>query len=235
MATHVQPPGASYLGPITDTNRWHNFQHRPDDIFICTPPKCGTTWAQATCAMLVLGTTDHGHQPGVISPWIDAAFAPIDEYLAKVEAQTHRRYIKTHTPFDGIPYYPECTYLVVLPDPRDAFLSGSNHRDNMNDQDLALTSFPNGDNAFRDWLGERRTEGAWDRFNLAAFVHFFRTYWQYRDLDNVHLFHYADLKRDLPGTISAMAGALGIVLDDAQLSSYAAAASFDNMRRQRNG
>jgi aryl sulfotransferase len=51
-----------YKGPITDTSRWQNFKPRPDDIFICTPPKCGTTWTQAIVAMLVFGKADHGDQ-----------------------------------------------------------------------------------------------------------------------------------------------------------------------------
>jgi aryl sulfotransferase len=145
----TQPPqGRLYRGPITDTSRWQDFRHRADDIFICTPAKCGTTWTQAICAMLVFGRVDHGQQPGAVSPWIDAAFAPIDDYLAKVESQTHRRFLKTHTPLDGIPYRPECTYLVVLRDPRDAYFSGRNHRKNLTDRTLAAGTFPGGEDAF---------------------------------------------------------------------------------------
>ncbi len=62
----------TYFGPLTDSSRWQNFKHRQDDIFICTPPKCGTTWTQAIIAMLVFGKVDHGLKPGLISPWIDA-------------------------------------------------------------------------------------------------------------------------------------------------------------------
>ena len=59
------------------------------------PPKCGTTWTQAIFAMLIFGKVEHGLKPGIISPWIDAQLAPIDEYLEKVESQEHRRFIKT--------------------------------------------------------------------------------------------------------------------------------------------
>lgn len=231
MPKQIPSQRVSYLGPVTDTSRWQNFQHRSDDIFICTPPKCGTTWTQAICAMLVFGTPDHGQQPGVISPWIDASFAPIEEYLAKVAAQSHRRYIKTHTPFDGIPYFAECTYLVVFRDPRDVYFSGSNHRDNMNDQQLALMAFPGGDNAFHDWLHESRVPGAWDRYTLDAITHFFKTYWACRDLENVHLYHYTDMKRDLKGAIASIADVVGIPIDERQLAAYTAAASFDRDRK----
>jgi aryl sulfotransferase len=231
MTATLPPQGESYLGPVTDTSRWANFQHRPDDIFVCTPPKCGTTWTQAICAMLVFGTTDHGVQPGMISPWIDAAFAPIEDYLKQVEAQTHRRFLKTHTPFDGIPYFPSSPYLVVFRDPRDVYISSLNHRDNMTDHDLAHRVFPSGSQAFRDWLTQVRAPGTWDLYSLDSFVHFFKTYWTYRHLENVHVFHYADMKRDLKSAIAAMAAALGVPVNDQQLTAFTAAASFSTMKR----
>jgi aryl sulfotransferase len=224
--------GVTYLGPITDTGRWDNFQRRPDDIFVCTPPKCGTTWTQAICAMLVFGSADHGQQPGVVSPWIDADFAPIEEYLQLVETQEHRRYLKTHTPLDGIPYHPECTYLAVFRDPRDVFFSGINHRDNMTDQELANSAFPSGEDAFQRWLDEVREPDTWDLQSVDSLVHFFNTYWPYRDLPNVHLYHYSDMKRDLRGAIGSMAAACNIELNDAQLDAYTQAASFDSMKQK---
>jgi aryl sulfotransferase len=223
--------GNIYLGPITNTNRWENFQYRADDIFVCTPPKCGTTWTQAICAMLIFGKVDHGMQPGVISPWIDAEFAPIEEDLLRVEEQTHRRYIKTHTPLDGIPYHSECTYLVVMRDPRDVYFSGLNHRDNMTDEETAHSAFPSGDNAFSDWLSAVREPDTWDLQSLHSLTHFFKSYWDYRDLPNVHMFHYSDMKRDLTGTIGAMAKALNVACDEEQLKAYAIGASFDTMKK----
>ncbi|TDJ22422.1 MAG: sulfotransferase domain-containing protein [Gammaproteobacteria bacterium] len=232
MASDVPKQSASYLGPITDSSRWEKFQHRPDDIFVCTPPKCGTTWTQAICAMLVFGKVDHGTQPGVISPWIDAQFAPIDDYLKQVEAQTHRRFIKTHTPLDGIPYFPECTYLAVFRDPRDVFFSMLNHRDNMTDAELAFSTFPSGPSAFADWLAQEHEPGTWDVQGLAALVQFFKTYWQYRDLPNIHLFHFSDMKGDLKGAIVAMAKALDFVVDDTLLGEMTEAARFESMKRR---
>lgn len=228
--SQVPTNSESYLGPITDTSRWENFQHRADDIFICTPPKCGTTWTQAICAMLVFGTTDHGKQVSSISPWIDAAFAPIDAYLAEIDQQAHRRFIKTHTPFDGIPYYPECTYLVIFRDPRDVYLSGINHRDNMTDEELANSVFPSGANAYSDWLHAVREPGTWDLQSVDSLAHFYRSYWPYRDLPNVHIHHYTDMKNELQRAIGSMALALGVSYSDAQLAEFAEAASFESMK-----
>jgi hypothetical protein len=41
-------------GFVFDSSRWDSFERRPGDIIICTPPKCGTTWTQMICALLVL-------------------------------------------------------------------------------------------------------------------------------------------------------------------------------------
>jgi aryl sulfotransferase len=232
MDTTKPHQSATYVGPITDSNRWANFKHRPDDIFICTPPKCGTTWTQAICAMLVSGKVDHGTQPGLVSPWIDADFLPIEECLELVEAQTTRRYIKTHTPLEGIPYFEECTYLVIFRDPRDAYCSGMNHRDNMSDQELAGRSFTSGPTAFTDWLNGVREPDTWDLQSLDSFVHFFKTYWRSRHEPNIHIYHYADMKRDLKNAIASMAENLEIELTDSLLSEMAGAASFDSMKRK---
>ena len=48
-----------YSGFATDSTRWDDFRHRDDDIFICTPCKCGTTWTQALCALLIFKNPEH--------------------------------------------------------------------------------------------------------------------------------------------------------------------------------
>lgn len=230
MSGNRPPQGTVYLGPITDTRRWAPFEHRPDDIFICTPPKCGTTWTQAICAMFVFGGPEHGHQPGVVSPWVDAIFSELDDCMAQVSAQTHRRYLKTHTPLDGIPFHEACTYLVIFRDPRDTFFSSVNHRNNMNDQELALATFPSGEQAFEDWLHGVRPDGGWDFVSLDSLCHFINSYWPYKNLPNVHFFHYSDMKRDLRSAVAGMAVATETELSDVQIDAYAAAADFGAMK-----
>ena len=220
-----------YVGQITDTHRWEAFKHRSDDIFICTPPKCGTTWTQAICASLVFGTADHGQSPAFISPWIDAKLDPLEEYLKVVDAQPHRRFIKTHTPLDGIPFYPSSQYLAVFRDPREAYISGSNHRDNMNNRQLAESTFPSGDNAFDFWLYGENKPGGWDKWTLHALVHLFKTYWDAHDRSNIHLFHYSDMKANLPRAISQMAVALGYEYGEDKVAEFAKAASFEHMKK----
>jgi hypothetical protein len=68
--------------------------------------------------------------PAAARPAVALARAPrdpIDEVLAAYEAQPHRRIVKTHTPLDGLPYWPEVSYVFCGRDPRDVFLSGIDH------------------------------------------------------------------------------------------------------------
>jgi len=171
-----------------------------------------------------------GNSPAFFSPWIDAEFAPIDDYLQRIEAQSHRRYIKTHTPFDGIPFHQECKYFMVLRDPRDVFFSGLNHRNNMNDQELANNVFSI--SGFSEWIHSEREIGQWDHVSLESITHFFNSYWPYRNLPNVHIFHYSDMKRDLVGSVTQMSRALGYTYSESELAAFADAADFKNMKNR---
>ena len=52
-----------YEASMYDSNRWDGFELRPGDIIISTPPKCGTTWTQMICALLIL------QEPELRSRW----------------------------------------------------------------------------------------------------------------------------------------------------------------------
>ena len=120
-----------YEGTVFDSSRWDGFELRPGDIIIGTPPKCGTTWTQMICALLVLQEPELPLPLDTLSPWIDMVTRARTEVFADLAAQTHRRFIKTHTPLDGIPNDPTVTYICVGRDPRDVALSMDRHIDNM--------------------------------------------------------------------------------------------------------
>src|SRR3954466_2058400 len=121
-----------YEGVVFDSSRWDGFELRAGDIIISTPPKCGTTWAQMICALLVLQEPVLPLPLDTLSPWLDMVTRSRPELFADLAAQTHRRFIKTHTPLDGIPHDPTVTYICVGRDPRDVALSMDRQIDNMN-------------------------------------------------------------------------------------------------------
>jgi aryl sulfotransferase len=219
-----------YNGQITEAHRWESFRHRPDDIFICTPPKCGTTWTQTIVAMLVFGRADIEVEPGTVSPWLDANFAPPEVINSVLENQSHRRFIKTHTPLDGIPFFPECTYLAIYRDPRDVYFSMINHLKNMT-AEWAEKRVPRDlREGFREWARAPLVEGLAQQNSLSFLVHHFESFWRYRQLPNLHFFHYSDMLRDLPGSIETMGKAIGISTSPQEADRMARTASFTNMK-----
>lgn len=87
-----------YATFVHDSARWDSFTPRDGDIVISPPPKCGTTWMQMICALLIFGTPSLDRPLDQISPRLDALTSDLADVLALLEAQTHRRFIKTHTP-----------------------------------------------------------------------------------------------------------------------------------------
>jgi len=227
---HLPTRTGRYNGPITEAQRWDSFRHRHDDIFICTPPKCGTTWTQTIIAMLVFGRADIDVEPATISPWLDANFTPMAAINAMLEAQQHRRFIKTHTSLDGIPFFPECTYLCVYRDPRDTYFSMVSHLKNMN-AEWVKSAIPADVHAgFREWAQAPFIDGLAQQRSLANVAQHFRSFWRYRDLPNLHFFHYADLSRDIVGSIMDIAAAIGVRVTAEEAQAMARTASFENMK-----
>ena len=126
-----QAPRTRYRSIVADSARWDGFVFRPGDIIISTPPKCGTTWTQMLCALLIFDGPAFPALLDQMSPWLDMSIRPLAEVTAALAAQTHRRFIKTHTPLDGLPLHADVTYLVVGRDPRDVAISSEHHAANL--------------------------------------------------------------------------------------------------------
>ena len=122
----VRPAARVYRTWIVDSRRWDHYRPRPTDIVIATYPKCGTTWMQRIVGLLVFQSPEP--RPIMqISAWIDRRFPePIEAVAARIEAQDHRRFLKTHLPFDGLPIHEEVKYVHVARDGRDACMSFHN-------------------------------------------------------------------------------------------------------------
>ncbi len=71
-----------YQDWFSDNARWERFALRPGDIVISTPAKCGTTWMQTLCVMLVLNTETFDQPLSRISPWLDMQLHDIGEVVA---------------------------------------------------------------------------------------------------------------------------------------------------------
>jgi aryl sulfotransferase len=174
--------------------------------------------------------------------WLDNDHKPLDEVLSRLEAQQHRRCIKTHLPLDGLPYFPALKYIVVGRDGRDVFMSLWNHYRNFlpaqyehhQGANPASTALPPCPADIRDfwqaWISQGwfdwETEGYpfWSNFRHG------QTWWDYRHLPNILFVHFNDLLADLPGEVGRIAAFLEIPLADDMAAAIAAATSFDSMK-----
>jgi hypothetical protein len=238
-----------YRSFVSDNARWEGFPFRGDDIVISTPPKCGTTWTQTLCVMLVLGTTELPAPLSEISPWLDMQTNELSSIVTRLESQTHRRVIKTHTPFDGLPVAAGVTYICVGRDPRDVSLSWDHHMANMDMENFInarigavgmddveelgpMPEPPPEDpvERFWQWADYDGDSGAMLGITLPNILRHLQTFWDVRDRPGIALFHYSDLSADLAGEVRCLAGALGIDASDELVERIATAATFGAMR-----
>ena len=119
-----------YRSIVYDSDRWDGVDLRAGDIVISTPPKCGTTWTQMICGLLVFQAPELPGPISELSPWIDQEVRSRKALRSMLDAMEHRRFLKTHTPLDGIPNDPTVTYICGGRDPRDVALSMDHHIDN---------------------------------------------------------------------------------------------------------
>jgi len=231
----------TYADMIYDSRRWDAFTPRKGDIVVATPAKCGTTWTQMICALLVHQTPDFPAPLTRLTRWIERHSEPAEEVAADYAAQPHPRIVKTHTPLDGVPYSPDVTYVFCGRDPRDAFLSGLDHVGNLSQRSwdeaarrggLPASARLSGDPnlRFRLWLTRGPQPWVWDGFPIGSVLYLADSYWRYRALPNIVFLHYADLTADLDGEMRRLSAALGIAVDEARWPGLVAAARFDAMR-----
>ncbi|HSG88780.1 MAG TPA: sulfotransferase domain-containing protein [Pseudomonadales bacterium] len=230
---------------VFDNLRWEGFEFRPGDIVISTPPKCGTTWTQMLCALLIFDGPEFPGTLDDLSPWLDMNTRSKDEVHALLAAQTHRRFIKTHTPLDGLPMDPRVTYLIVGRDPRDVSVSFEHHMANMDfDKFLATRALAVGNDDLADFAPpappiddptERMRafiEREGDLVCLAGVTDHLRQGWEQRQAPNVALFHFADYRRDLVAEIQRLAEVLGSPVSEARAAALAAEAGLERMRER---
>ncbi|BBK39126.1 sulfotransferase [Allostella sp. ATCC 35155] len=218
-----------------DSTVWDGFRFRDDDIVIGTYAKSGTTWAQQIVGQLVF-QGDPTVNVGEMSPWLDLRVPPAAVKHAALEAQTHRRFVKTHLPVDALRYSPQAKYLYIVRDGRDVVWSLYNHHANANDLWYAAVNDAPGRvgppierppasirQYFLDWL-ERDGHPFWSYWENV------RSWWQIRDLPNLMLIHYADLQRDLPGMMRKIAAFLDIPIDETRFAAQVEHCTFDWMK-----
>jgi aryl sulfotransferase len=229
-----------YRSSDEDSGRWIGFEFRDGDIVISTRSKTGSTWAQMICALLVFQTPDLPAPLSEISPWLDWLVFPREEIYARLEAQEHRRFIKTHTPLDGVPIDPKATYIVTGRHPLDMAVSLYHQSLNIDRARLrALTGAPEPTAPqkqlppIREWLikwieSESDPSEAMD--SLPGIMWHMKDAWSRRSDPNIVLVHYDDLSKDLDAEMCRLAALMDFDIDERVRPQLVHAATFSEMQ-----
>lgn len=228
---------------VFDSAAWDDFPMRADDIVISTYPKCGTTWMQRIVGMLVFAD-DAPFAVQDSSPWPDFRAIPRAVTKEIAAGQAHRRFFKSHLPYDALPVHEGVKFIHVARDGRDSAMSFFNHKANytpaavehfaqisLDDPKFgdAFEAVPkNAADHFSDWL-----DGPEDDLGDpgASFFALENSFWSARRDPDVLLVHYADLKADLEGEMRRIAAFLDIEIADDLWPRLVEAAGFDAMKR----
>ena len=218
-----------------DSTMWNDFEFRDDDIIISTYAKAGTTWMQQIVSQLIFNG-EAGLEVAHMSPWIDLRIPPKEVKMPEVAAQTHRRFIKTHLPVENLVFSPKAKYLYIGRDGRDVLWSMYNHHATANEKWYGALNDtpglvgpkierPNPDivEYYHEWLDK-------DGFPWWSMWDNVESWWNVKELPNVMLIHFANLKADMPGEIRKIAAFLDIEIDESKWEDILLHCSFDFMK-----
>lgn len=241
----IRAPSRVVHSRVYDSRVWERWKPRGDDIIIGTYAKVGTTWTQRIVCALVFQSpkAKYLHE---VSPWFEMRPGPpVDMRFQAAEAMTHRRFLKTHLPYDALPVYDGVKVIHVARDGRDAALSFHNHLFNFTTTRMdTLNAISRGDPKFgdayppvpedpaayfRDWLA---ADGDGQGDAGAGFFHMENSYWAARNDPNMLMVHYADLKKDREGEMRRIADFLGITIPESVWPSLVKVTGLDEMRRE---
>ena len=103
------------------------YRPRPQDVFVATQMKCGTTWMQyLVYEVLHRGKgdlVDKGQALYSVAPWLEARKSVSLEQAPLLGAERPSRLIKTHLPAQLCPYAAEARYIYVVRHPLSCFAS----------------------------------------------------------------------------------------------------------------
>jgi len=200
-----------------------HFQALKSDVLITTAPKAGTTWMQQILYQMRSGGDPDFDNIDAVVPWLERPREgkSWQQVLDDYAALPRPRLFKTHCAAEQTPGIGTASIVLTMRDPRECCVSFYHHLMNMTDEGLEASGHlrPTSFAAHVDnWL------------EFAAWYRNVKSWWPYRNHENVLLLRYKDLKRDLAAGIDQIAAFLGWEVTPEQKEQVLKYSSFDWMK-----
>ncbi len=217
-------------GPLGSTTpetfaRAEAYRPRPDDIFVATQMKCGTTWMEHVVYQVLNRGNGNLVETGTalysVAPWLEGLKSVAVDQAPLVGNERPSRIIKTHLPAHLCPRSPVAKYVYVARNPASCFASSV---------DFVAASTGGiavGLAMFEEWFcsPELMWWGTWPDH--------VKGWWRRAAEDsNVLFVHFEDMKRDLAGIVKQVAEFLGVQsLSASELARVGEKCGFDYMQK----
>ncbi|MCA9152348.1 MAG: sulfotransferase domain-containing protein [Planctomycetales bacterium] len=120
-------PGPEGACTEASFRRGMDYAARPEDVYIVTQMKCGTTWMQYLVFQLVTAgkqdLADTGEALYGLSPWLESCKTLPVTAAKLIGEQRPTRLIKTHFPANVCPWHERAKYIYVARHPVSCFAS----------------------------------------------------------------------------------------------------------------
>lgn len=192
------------------------FQVRPDDVFLSSYPRSGTTWLQYLLHVLIHGRDTGFTHIAQVSPWYERSLARGYARAENFARLAGPRVFKSHLPYAWLPK--GARYVYAVRDGRDVAVSYHqlylSHLGSRDDFDVFFERFMRGRLQYGSWFDH---VAAWQREAHRPAV---------------HVVHYEQLSADLPRALKGLSAFLGLPRSEEELAEVARRCSFAAMRAE---
>ena len=195
-----------------------NLQLYPDDVWVVTYPKSGTTWMQQIVRLIRNNGVQDDVKIDKAAPWLEglSMFPELN-----VNNLPRPRAFKSHMPYNlcpcGPPNTTPCKYIYVMRNPKDITVSAYFH------------------NVRNPFYPDNGWDAYWKNF-IAGEVEYGNyfdhvlSWWPHRDDENVLVMKYEDMKKDLPAAVSQVASFMGADVSSDVIAKIATLTDFEYMK-----
>merc|ERR1711892_358399 len=216
---------------ISNMERLRKFPIRSSDVWVVTPPKCGTMWLKEMTWLIMNGADIDRMDVPLLqrSPFLDfpmIANMPqelVDKTFDDLEKRPSPRLINTHLPFELLPpdLLTVCKVIFCCRNVKDAAVSFYHHQKLVKSNNLVSDDF---ESYARDLFKPAL-------IILGGYFEMLESGWKRRDDKNVLFLWYEDMKKDQKKVIREIMKHVGSNLTDAEVDKIDENMKFENYKK----